>query len=853
MSLSPQMDFEGLARILVAQSRDLLPQWFPAGRFLGREFVIGDLSGTPGESLSVNTNTGQWSDFSTDDRGGDLISLYAAAHRLRQIDAAKRLTDMMGGGAPLDAKIQRTAKITPMKTPESPEWSGIFPIPHDAPRPPTHHPTHGKPAHIAKYRDRDGHIIALVYRCEPEGGRKQVVPLTFCERADGRKEWRWQSLPKARSLYRADLLDQHPDARVLLVEGEPKCDAANRILGDDVIAMSWANGSKSWKHADWPMLAGRDVIIWPDADAAGLDAAHQIAEQLPHHGATVRVLAPPVGVADGWDIGDAIKEKWDATRIMQFLDAVPPVAAAPVAAPPAPPKKTSRPAIQVQAGLLDETATEAETALIESGMPIYQRGQSLVRPVRSEVPASRGRMTVAAGLAPINQSAMVDRLCQAATWERFDGRSKEWRRIDPPTPVATTILSRVGDWRFPPVAGVITTPTMRPDGSLLTAPGYDAATRLYHIVDDGIDLSKHVPAKPTRADAEKALADLLHLLQNFPTVCETDVSVALSGIISPVVRGALGVVPMHAFRASTAGTGKSYLADVISSVSTSRPCPVVSVAQSEEETEKRIAALLLSAFPIICLDNVNGELGGDLLCQAIERPIVQIRPLGSSDIIEIESRSCIIATGNALRVRGDMTRRTLLCNLDAGVERPELRAFDFDPLEEVQGDRGRYVGAAITIVMAYAAAGSPDKVRALGSFREWSDTVRSALMWLGCADPCASMEEAREDDPELSELTELLSAWRDEFGTIGAFTTSDLIEKISVRLPPQNEHDREGPYEFPTMREVILRIATGRNGPDSRKLATVLRAKEGRIAQGLRLRKAGKAHGNIVTWQVGSV
>lgn len=849
MNHAPQIDFEGLAARALSQAHDLLPTWFPDGRFFGREFVIGDLSGTPGESLSVNTQTGQWADFSTDARGGDLISLYAAIHRLRQIEAAKKVNAILGGE--VSAPARRTAKVTPMSTPESPEWSGIFPIPSDVPKPPSHHPTHGKPAHIAVYRDRHGQVLALVYRCEPEGGRKQVVPLTFCERADGKREWRWQSLPKPRSLYRVDLIDQLPDARVLLVEGEPKCDAANKLLPDTIFAMSWANGSKSWKHADWAMLRGRDVVIWPDADAPGLDAAKQIAEQLAHHGATVRVLTPPTGVADGWDVGDAIKEGWDAAKILRFIDATP---APLVEAKP----HHERPTIEVVAGLLDETATHAETALIQSGMPIYQRGQTLVRPVRSEVPASRGRMTVAAGLAPINQSAMVDRLCQAATWERFDGRSKEMRRIDPPTSVAVTVLSRVGEWRFPPIAGVITTPTMRPDGSLLTAPGYDPATRLFHIVDTDIDLSKHVPQAPTKADAAAALATLQHLLANFPTVGEVDVSVALSGIISPVVRGALGVVPMHAFRASTAGTGKSYLADVISSVSTARPCPVVSVSQNEEETEKRIAGLLLSAFPIICLDNVNGELGGDLLCQAIERPIVQIRPLGSSDIIEIESRSCILATGNALRVRGDMTRRSLICNLDAGVERPELRSFDFDPLEEVQANRGRYVGAAITIVMAYAAAGFPGELPPLGSFREWSRYVRSALVWLGCTDPCLSMEDARADDPELAELAEMLEAWATEFGTTGSYTTAEIVEMIGEREHREHdgypEDDRgPSPYKYPLMREIVTRVGTGRGGIDNRKFGNALRTKEGRIVNKMRLRKNGTASGGTVRWQVSKI
>ena len=117
--------------------------------------------------------------------------------------------------------------------------------------------------------------------------------------------------------------------------------------------------------------------------------------------------------------------------------------------------------IRVVAGDLHNTTTEAETALIGSGLPIFQRGEALTQPVTREVPASRGRMTLAAGLGELNPYSMVDHMCATAEWERFDGRAEEWVRINPPMQVAQTLLSRHGRWRFPVVAGIITTPTLR--------------------------------------------------------------------------------------------------------------------------------------------------------------------------------------------------------------------------------------------------------------------------------------------------------------------------------------------------------------------------------------------------------
>ena len=513
-----------------------------------------------------------------------------------------------------------------------------------------------------------------------------------------------------------------------------------------------------------------------------------------------------------------------------------------------PPDNGRLPIIRVVNGELPTIATQGEAALITSDMQIYQRGRLLVRPIHSEVPASRGRTTLAAGLATMNHAAMVDRLTRAARWERYEGRKKEWVSIDAPEKVAATILSRVGEWEFQSIAGVITTPTLRPDGSLLTKAGYDEETRLYHVQDQLLDIRGCVPANPTRQHAEEALADLTNLLKNFPTVTEVDKSVALSALMTPVVRGAISVAPMHALRASTAGTGKTFLVDVASAIATARPCPVATVAKSEEETEKRLAGLLLAAFPLICLDNVNGELGGDLLCQAIERPVIQVRPLGTSDVIEIESRATIFATGNVLRVRGDMTRRSLVCNLDAGVERPELRTFDFNPVETVLNDRARYVGAVLTIVLAHVQAGFPGQCTPLASFEDWSKYVRSALIWLGCADPCISMEDAREDDPELGELRELIEAWKQEMMPDASFTVAEIIAMIGEKFPSNEYEDGPAVFKFPRMREFITRTVSGRTGVDSKRLGSLFRSKEGRISDGYCIKKAGTAGGGLVRW-----
>ena len=76
----------------------ILMRWLPDGKCHGREFVAKNptrADGNPG-SFSINLVSGKWSDFSTGDRGGDPISLAAYLFGISQIDAARRVADMLG-------------------------------------------------------------------------------------------------------------------------------------------------------------------------------------------------------------------------------------------------------------------------------------------------------------------------------------------------------------------------------------------------------------------------------------------------------------------------------------------------------------------------------------------------------------------------------------------------------------------------------------------------------------------------------------------------------------------------------------------------------------------------------------
>ena len=96
---SDSIDFPSLAQQLLRQSDSLLRDWLPHGRVEGHEYVALNPLRQDKHlgSFRINMKTGRWADFATNDRGRDLISLYAYLKGLTQYEAAVKLSHQTGG------------------------------------------------------------------------------------------------------------------------------------------------------------------------------------------------------------------------------------------------------------------------------------------------------------------------------------------------------------------------------------------------------------------------------------------------------------------------------------------------------------------------------------------------------------------------------------------------------------------------------------------------------------------------------------------------------------------------------------------------------------------------------------
>ena len=228
----------------------------------------------------------------------------------------------------------------PWRMPEKP--------PASAPPPPLNR---GATAQWA-YRSAAGEVLFWIQRIRLRSGSKAFLHRVWLDgdwHRPSRRDAFTCDWPTPRPLYGLPDLLQRPETPVLVVEGEGTADAATRLFPQHVV-LSWVNGAKAIAKADWTPLAGRSVTLWPDADAAGVEAMQSLAALLHPLDCQLQLVALPPDLPQGWDLADADWTPRQAAR--QLAKAAKPWTPPPAGAdgsgdgapPPPAPAAASRPA-----------------------------------------------------------------------------------------------------------------------------------------------------------------------------------------------------------------------------------------------------------------------------------------------------------------------------------------------------------------------------------------------------------------------------------------------------------------------------------------------------------------------------
>lgn len=620
---------------------------------------------------------------------------------------------------------------------------------------------------------------------------------------------------------------------------------ASWIAETDACSLTGRGWERAWSRAPSPPGAGLDVLpIVPglSSDLPAPDGAMAFGAGL--RGVGREAADDTDAREDGCDDGLQPRPERDAEPILDesMTD------------------RTGKPVIQVRAGQTAEMVDQAEQVLTSAGIAVYTRGARLTAPASREVRVRGGNKATVAGLHAMGQASMIDCLSRTIAWMKWNQRKKGgagFEACDPPTAVVAVMLERIGRRPFHEVSGISATPGLTPDGNISEVIGYDPVLNIHRVRDRWL----RMPAgwndrPPVRRDAEDGLALLMGLLVGFPFVDACDRSIAVALILTCMCRSAVPLAPVFAVTATAAGTGKSHLIDLASVIATGQRCPAAGAGHTEEETDKRLGGLIAAGYPLVSLDNVNGTLRSNLLGQAVERERLLIRLLGSSEAHEIECRTVFAVNGNGLTLSGDLPRRTCPCRLDAGVERPENRAFDFDPVKLAEANRGPYVAAALTILRAHAEAGYPGAtgLKPLVSYDEWTRHVRGSLVWLGMEDPIVAMDKARAEDPDIATLQSLLQAWLRRFGSKEAYSVADAV-RLSQQAGGLSAIEANGDpvaasaNDLEDLREAFARVAEDRGAINTKKLGNWIGRHAGRVHAGLRFAKGKDSH-NTARWRV---
>jgi hypothetical protein len=643
----------------------------------------------------------------------------------------------------------------------------------------------------------------------------------------------------------------NPAVPLFITEGIPKADAAVSIglccialLGVWNFRGTNEAGGKT-ALADWESIAlnGRTVYIAFDSDVMEkrevYSALVRLKSFLESRKAIVKVIYLSTG-EHGEKIGldDFIAHQKAAGKSdTDIRDALLALATHELRKPGG--QASGQPEILILPGRIPDIVDEAERVLVANAtrLRMFQRSGDIVRVIALDRDTERAGLRRPIGtvqLAAVSPLGLQETFERLISWTRLS--KGEVLPADCPARAPKTYLDRVGGWNLPLLTGVIEAPIMRPDGSILSAPGYDEATGLFLYAETDWPA---LPEQPTRADAETALRELIAPFAEFPFVDEAARSVLVAAIITAVQRRLLESAPLFGFDAPGQRSGKSLLAEAVGIITTGRKPPSTGVARTEDELRKAITSALREGQAIVNLDNITRPLDSPDLARAITQSEYSDRLLGVNKMLRLKTNLLWTATGNNLTFKGDMPSRALLCRIDAKMERPEERAFQIPNMPAyLSANRKKLATAALTILRAYHVVGRPrQNVRPWGGFDDWSRDVREALVWIGVPDPCRTRERIIVNDPERDCALSVLSAWRDDFGDRAMLVAEAIVEA------------------GPDLRERLLAVAADRTDPakiDARRLGTWCRSVEDRIFADFRLSRDGSVR-RATVWRVSCV
>jgi hypothetical protein len=369
--------------------------------------------------------------------------------------------------------------------------------------------------------------------------------------------------------------------------------------------------------------------------------------------------------------------------------------------------------------------------------------------------------------------------------------------IEPPKALVGRVEAL--SYRLPALRAVVDMPVLRRSGEVI-AEGYDEASGLL-ILGDAAGAGVCVPDAVEDTAARAALDVLWKPFALFPFAGGVDKGGALAAVLTAVLRPVLPTAPMFVFDAPTQGSGKTLLSMAVGALAGGAQLMAPLPIKDEAEVRKVLLAVLLEAPRAVVFDNQWGMLDSAVLAGMLTSEVFGGRLLGTNTNLKAPTSVLVMVTGNNVILGGETPRRSVRVRIDAGMDAPFTRSFDFCPHAYVRDNRATLVGAALTLVR-WSLGGA---VRGrIGSFEVWDEMIGQTVAKVGkvlddgFADPAESIKAAHADDPRRDELSDILAALRDEFGNkwfsgsdvaarLTGMTSHPLMDSLGLDKPPSSK------------------------------------------------------------------
>jgi hypothetical protein len=422
---------------------------------------------------------------------------------------------------------------------------------------------------------------------------------------------------------------------------------------------------------------------------------------------------------------------------------------------------------------------------------LYQRGEMLCQIVRNKGPKETWiTRPIAARPDPFPAPLLQEALTRSANFITIT--DKGVKPVHPPGWCVQQIMARKYWPDVRKLLGVINSPTLREDGTVLCEPGYDAATGLRLEWKDKLP----IPDRPTRRDALKARDRLLEVVCDFPFKKPEHKAAWIAAVLTLCCRYAFrGPAPLFLADANVPGAGKGLLLDCVSIIATDGPFSVASYTNDETELAKHITAIAMNGDTAVQFDNVTDRFGNGTLNRALTATHWQGRVLGYSRTYSGPLLTIWFATANNATIDRDTTRRICHIALESELAHPEERVdFKHPELRPwVSKHRIELLASALTILSAYCLNGRKDmKLKAWGSYEGWSALVRNAVVWADMADPGEARQHIINEDTSLTAMLVNLRKliMEAERTRKAGITASKIIKAAQYNVPPHRKELR---------------------------------------------------------------